>query len=1748
MKTKILLMLLTVCMLSAMISSIPITAFAETVASGTYGDDDVSMENFVVENGVIIEYTGNETDVVIPSEINGETITKIDDSAFEECLSIKTVSIPDSIAEIGYNTFAFCENLKTVYIGTGLTDIHGSCFEGCDSLSGIYVDSNNNYLMSENNVLYNKNKTALIKYPAQKTDANFQISNTVTNIYDFAFESCASLKNVVIPYGVTDIGNSAFYCCAKLDNIEIPDSVIYIGGWAFYGTAYYNDKSNWDNETLYMGKFLLHSKAKGSYSIKEGTVNICDGAFLNDEDVSKLTSVKIPNSVTSIGNSAFYACKNLTNIVIPNSAICIKAFAFAECVKLKEITIGKKVDTIGYNPFYNCKSIEKIYWNATDVDCDQGLFSFNSKNIGIDGEGIEIIFGDNVKKIPSYLFYGSEILKSVTLGKNVKETGSYSFSNCPKLQSVKWNAVSVINENSYYSSFEYSGIDSGIKLEISNDVKTIPEFAFCNVNLKDFTIPKSVTSIGDSAFNNISAKITMSGNKIKVGDYAFENCRNLAANNIQLESIGEHAFENCDKLTKVVISDSAECIGNYAFFGCTGLKTIQIGKKVTDIGWNAFSMCPNTEKVIWKAKNTRIDDDGTFVNLGINTSGTEFVFTDDVESIPSELFCSSYELLNDDGYPTWYDNAQYNVKTLKIGENVDNIGSLYNLNSLKNVYWNTNYVIQNPFYYYDDIKNAVLIIGNDAGIPDCAKYFSSILLSNGIRYIYSYEFSDGNIEKIVFSDSVESIGDYAFSDCENLVNISIPNNVTRIGEWAFLNCSNLKKIKLSKNITQIKSGTFFECYNLKEIDIPNGVETLGSESFAWCENLENVTIPKSVRAIYMDAFKECNNLTDVWYSGTEEDWNKISITTGNTCLTNATIHYNYKSETGDDDNDNNTDYEYNTDLKYHVVRYDELFNDFSLYQITSNTDLSYLNHTASFSDCWEGQLVLVKCKNSDNDDYELLKVYKLKEYTGTVESATDNTITLNGTTYNIGRNLIYTDPNDENASPFYGINGSHTPDSYIGEYVCIRTCNSEVVSISIPQWDRSDSKILREIDEEEQSLSISKGYYSASKYYLSKAAKVQFDDIKDYVNNYIQYLYDEYGNIYDISEYEKMEISFYDTYKPSTWEEVENAAKEFVVAAEAYNNGIVELLNNKDTEKEKQEKARKNGAIQLMAKDDVSSSKFLTFSAGTSDNVKIYAYEALYDALEQAYDGTGVDLGDIKISGDIITSNTKIVNKIIDGFNNSTSFTKKYDDYTVSVNMNSFGLGTAVHFGTMTLKNKNGNTIDGNIVICSSTEDIEKAYVVYFSQLKELAKNSIEGACDAVLKELSGKALKDWGKLGLKNVLKKYKPELLSKGAGDVYSAVNTTYKTYEKIQDILKLKDAREEKKMDKALSTYKSLITEYYSDKSISDKIVDSLYSTLSNKFTTFAGLLDSYTTNTKTEETKKDGWFASIKCPTNVYVYDNEDNLIGFIEGNYIKYDDEIYLEKIGDVKKVWLPNIDDYQIKVVTTDDGTLNYSIEQYVKNAPVGRINYYDIEIYEGKEILSSYSSNTIKDYDKMLLKSDSETITGEYISSSDNANVIICGEVKGNGYITGLGSYVKGDGVVLSAVPDEDSLFAGWYIDDELVSTNSTYTFSAKQEMSLLAEFIIDEDVEHITFKETENKIIVKSQESFNDVELIVAVYSGEKLLNIKTATVSISVGENDFESPITDYADGDSIKVMIWNSISDLKPLFEVCNVVLD
>ena len=305
------------------------------------------------------------TSITIP-----DSVTEIGGSAFENCSSLTSITIPYSVTSIGIGAFVGCSSLTSITIPDNVTYIGGAVFADCSSLTEIKVSTQNAKYVSVNGVLYNKDKTTIMCYPAGKKDKNYKILDGVTVIGMSAFNGCSSLTSITIPDSVTEIGNSAFSGCSSLTSITIPDSVTRIDMSTFRGCSSLTSITIPDNVT-YIDIWVFNGcTGLTAIDVKAGNNNYTsvNGVLFNKDKTELICypagktdkSYNIPNCVTNVGGWAFDGCTSLTSITIPDSVTEIGWSAFEGCTSLTSITIPDSVTEIGWSAFQGCTSLTSI--------------------------------------------------------------------------------------------------------------------------------------------------------------------------------------------------------------------------------------------------------------------------------------------------------------------------------------------------------------------------------------------------------------------------------------------------------------------------------------------------------------------------------------------------------------------------------------------------------------------------------------------------------------------------------------------------------------------------------------------------------------------------------------------------------------------------------------------------------------------------------------------------------------------------------------------------------------------------------------------------------------------------------------------------------------------------------------------------------------------------------------------------------------------------------------------------------------------------------------------------------------------------------------------------------------------------------------------------------------------------------------------------------------------------------------------
>ena len=535
-----------------------------------------------------------------------------------------------------------------------------------------------------------------------------------------------------------------------------------------------------------------------------------------------LQTVTLGQSVTSIGNYAFSGCTNLQSIEIPASVTGIGSGAFSGCSNLGTVTFAdnSQLTSIGNSAFQNCTSLQTIEIPAGVTSIGNRAFN-GCTNLGT------VTFADNsqLTSIGSDAFWNCTSLQTIEIPAGVTSIGGNAFMN-----TTSCTSINVADGNPNYCD------EDGVLYD--KNKTTLIQYP-SGKQVSTFTIPASVTSIGE---------------------YAFYECSNPGtvtfAEGSQLTSIGKSAFYECKSLQSIEIPAGLTSIGNYVFYS-TSLQTIEIPAGVTSIGDSAFRACSNLGTVTF-ADNSQLTSIGSYAFQNC-TSLQSIEMPAGVTSIGEKAFFSCSNL----GTVTFADNSQLtsignsafqnctSLQTIEIPASVTSIGEkvFYNTTSCTSI----NVADGNPNYCDEDgvlyDKNKTTLIQYPLGKQASTYIIPASVTSIGSNMFYGCS----NLGTVTFAEGSQltSIGNSAFYGCKSLQTIEIPASVTSIGDYAFRGCSSLQTIELPVGVTSIGNFAFYNCTKLTNVNFGNKDGwTAGSTPIATAD-LENTgTAAKYLKNTY----------------------------------------------------------------------------------------------------------------------------------------------------------------------------------------------------------------------------------------------------------------------------------------------------------------------------------------------------------------------------------------------------------------------------------------------------------------------------------------------------------------------------------------------------------------------------------------------------------------------------------------------------------------------------------------------------------------------------------------------------------------------------------------------------------------------------------------------------------------------------------------------------------------------------------
>ena len=809
----------------------------DVIASGECGENGNNLTWVLTEDGTLtISGSGNMRDYSpdtpapwytyrsrIIAIVLESGVTSIGHSAFLNCSGLTTASIPDGVTSISETAFSECSGLTAVTIPESVESIGNMTFDRCSSLRNITVDEGNRNYTSVDGVLFNKERTMLVKYPAEHATA-YQIPEGVTSINWFAFGDCYRLTSLTIPEGVTSIGVYAFIDCSSLRSMRIPGSVTYIGLHAFVGCTGLSSLSYGGS----LGALKRMTSGTGlptSCTLRGETSDLDNGVC-----GANLTWVLGTNYVLTISGrgemktygTAYYneapwytSREQITEVVLEDGITNIGNCAFRDCAKLVRVTVPESVTSIGSYAFSGCSELKHVYYGGSDLQWK------------------EIQIGSNDPLTNATIHYATLHIHKLQAVPEVAATCTqdgtnayYVCSDCSKAfrdaagtvettreaEIIPANGHTEVIDKGYDATCTETGLSDGRHCSVCEQIlekqEVIPAFGHdiakteaaeptywavgnnayytcsrCGKTFKDAN-GETETTVEDETLavlpsiahgtcgDNLTWVLTEDGTLTISGSGEMEN---------YTDSSVAPWYSNRTKILSAVVEPGVESVGNYAFYACLKLASVSLPDGVKRIGPSAFQDC------------TRL---------------TAAEIPDGVTSI---------------GYRAFYGCS--GLTSVTIPEGVTSIGS--------------------------------------SAFSGC-RSLTSVTIPEGVTSIDYYTFEDcSSLTSVTIPESVTSIGNSAFSGCSGLTSVTIPEGVTSIGSSAFSGCRSLTSVTIPEGVTSIGNSTFSSCRSLTSVTIPESVTSIDGNAFSGCSSLTSVTIPEGVTSIGGSVFYGCRSLTSV---------------------------------------------------------------------------------------------------------------------------------------------------------------------------------------------------------------------------------------------------------------------------------------------------------------------------------------------------------------------------------------------------------------------------------------------------------------------------------------------------------------------------------------------------------------------------------------------------------------------------------------------------------------------------------------------------------------------------------------------------------------------------------------------------------------------------------------------------------------------------------------------------------------------
>lgn len=890
------------------------------------GMEDYIEEGTIIESGVeILKYTGNDENVVIPSELGGKPVVVISQYAFcpdeltqkqkdtnekyqttykrdyylenINCLFIESVTIPASVFYISIDAFKNCVNLEKIeFAGEGIEWIDERAFENTAlteisiprTLKGIGVNCFNKTEITD--IVFGKNDADHFElwwnafYGSKVRTVTFKSNG----VQIFAGSFTGSYVNTVTFEGSVELFEKG---AMPINNNPIQE-IIFKSDYPAelsrmlvleygYNCYYYADYVSFSKRAPSHGELLVSADGF-AYTVENNYATIVDyGGTSGEVDIPETLGGYVVNK---IGSTAFRDYKYydkiqgktiyLSDVRIPSSVKEIGAFAFADNGFLSNVEFGSGLQKIGTSAFAGCTVLYDVALpSATKEIGDYCFMDTNLKTFSAPG----------IKRIPVSAFENCARLSSVVLSGEMESIGAYAFKGCSSLRNI------VIPEGTtLIEPYTFEGCTSLATVTLPESIREIGRYAFNNcTSLKTVTNTGFIETLGEYAFAEAPlSDFDFSSVKGEIPEYCFNN-GSFEGKTVTIpstvEKIGQYAFNACD-FSKLVLNDGVKELGKYAFATNTMLTSANIPGSVNTVPTRCFSGCNISSLDI--SEGVKKICSYAFSSAELQ----ELTVPESLEEIENKAFFNSeIETLNYNSVNCVFVNASGTVGESPFYENVYVVNIGDKVESL-------------PDYFLTNTKITTVTV--PASVKNIGKYAFALCKK---------------LTEVNLPDTLQVLDNYSFMGCTGLTEFTIPKGLVSFKSYVLKNCTSLEtinynavncdigtlsgtdmirkspfssntlvslkyfnigegvvdipdylcsgleyieQITLPSTVKDIGEASFYNC-SFETIDLPPNLESIGEYAFGICSNLKSVDFPESMRIINSNAFVRCGKLETV---------------------------------------------------------------------------------------------------------------------------------------------------------------------------------------------------------------------------------------------------------------------------------------------------------------------------------------------------------------------------------------------------------------------------------------------------------------------------------------------------------------------------------------------------------------------------------------------------------------------------------------------------------------------------------------------------------------------------------------------------------------------------------------------------------------------------------------------------------------------------------------------------------------------